>query len=204
MFLSRKDVPSINRYLLLGRYPECVEEGLARVRLRPETLKNSPCVPGDDDPVCVVRVEPPAGYQGTADEWLRSACRALGQDAPQALPQEAFERVMKEASHRARSTLGVIRERFLTGLPEDHSLSVKLNIPKTTEYVWVEVQRWKDGVLTGTLTDQPRSSKKYKQGQMMRIPEADVFDRVIISLSKGMVEPSLTDIVALDFGMDVG
>jgi hypothetical protein len=37
----------------------------------------------------------------------------------------------------------------------------------------------------------------------MQVPEADVFDRAIVSKERGMVEAALTDVVAQEFGVDL-
>jgi hypothetical protein len=209
--LTHADVALPNEFVALGRYPEVAVERAdpARVRLVLEAFGGNPglfSMLGGSDPE-LLHLLPPADYQGAKDEWLRETCRRLGQDAPAPLSPDALEAQMQAASRKAKETLGGFRARFRSGLPGDHTLLIKLGLTTTRggrEYVWIKVGEWTpDGVLVGTLETEPRDVPGLKQGQEMRVPERDVFDRAIFSKEQGMVEVALTDIVAQEFGVDL-
>jgi hypothetical protein len=208
--LTRADVALPSQFVSLGGYPEVGPDaaGPARVRVVLEAFGAKPgffSIFGSDPEL--LHLLPPADYPGAKDEWLRETCRRLGQDAPAPLPSDALEAEMQAASRKAKVTLGGFRERFQRGLPADQALVIKLGLTTTQgghEYVWVRVVDWtQDGVLIGTLETEPHDVPGFKHGQEMQVPEADVFDRAIVSKERGMVEAALTDVVAQEFGVDL-
>lgn len=209
--LTRADVALPNQFVALGRYPEVEveEKGPARVQLVLEGFGGNRGLFSlfKSDPGELLHLVPPADYQGNKDEWLREACRRLGQDAPAPLVPDALEAQMQAASRTAKETLGEFRERFQRGLPADHTLVIKVGLTTTQggrEYVWIKVGNWtQGGVLIGNLETEPHDVPGLKHGQEMRVPEAEVFDRAIFSKEQGMVEVALTDIVAQEFGVDL-
>jgi hypothetical protein len=153
----------------------------------------------------LLHVLPPLEYRGDKDTWLRDVCRSLGQNAPDPLPIESLDAEMQIASAKARANLGALREQFQRGLPAGQTLAIKIGLTTTAggrEFVWIKVNEWQDGTLIGTLETQPNECPGFLNGQVMRVPESDVFDRAI-GTDKGMIEPALTDIVAQEFGVDV-
>ncbi|HEX4683108.1 MAG TPA: hypothetical protein VH277_10380 [Gemmatimonadaceae bacterium] len=141
----------------------------------------------------------------TADEWLRMSCERLGLDVPSAKPFSAFRESMEAASRRAVEDLPAFRARLNAGLAKGQIPVIKTGLDATTgakEYVWVQIVAWKDDDFAGVLAVQPRHCPGYTNGQMMRVADADVFDRAIFSATEA-IEPPLTDVVAMDFGVDL-
>lgn len=160
-----------------------------------------------DEPAMLLRMLPMPGFLGDPDLWLRDTCRTLGQDAPDPLPSSALDREIAAAAERARATLPAIRERFCHGLAPDESLLVKVALVTSSgggEHVWVRVVGWEDDNLSGILESKPHDCSGYTLGQEMRFAASDVEDRCIASKTRGIVEPGLTDIIVLDFGVDIG
>jgi len=199
--LTRADVALPAEFVSLGRYPEVEmkSEGPARVRLAFEGFDVG------SEPK-LLHLLPP-DRSGSKDEWLRDTCRRLGQDAPPALPLEAFEAQMEAASRKGRETLGEVRDRFRRGFPAGQTLLIKVALPSALggrEYVWVKARDWTgDGVLIGTLESTPRNLPGLEHGQEMRVAEADVFDRAVFNKEQGMLDAALTDVVAQEFGVDL-
>jgi uncharacterized protein YegJ (DUF2314 family) len=205
--LTRADVPLPNLFTSWGHFPEVTEDGDARVRLafEPFGAKRGLLSFFRKDPE-LLSLLPPDTYQGSQDQWLRQTCRRLGQDAPEPLPADALGDEMQRASRRARETLPEFRERFRRDLEEDQEMVVKVGLTTTEgtpEYVWVKVTAWDEAGVTGTLETPPNHCPGYTEGQEMRVPDKDIFDRAIVSKTQGMIEVALTDIVAQEFGVDL-
>jgi uncharacterized protein YegJ (DUF2314 family) len=52
---------------------------------------------------------------------------------------------------------------------------------ETTEWMWLEVKTWKDRTLTGLLLEDANLIRKFKGGQKVTVPEADLFDFLLRS-----------------------
>jgi len=160
-----------------------------------------------DDPAMLLRPLPMPGFIGDPDLWLRDTCRTLGQDAPDPLPFSALDRELAAAGERARANLPAMRERFQRGLAPDESLMAKVALATSRgggEHVWVRVVGWENATLSGILESAPHDCPGYTLGQEMRFAESEVEDRCIASEARGIVEPGLTDMIVLDFGVDIG
>jgi hypothetical protein len=140
------------------------------------------------------------------DEWLRESCARLGLAVPAARPSSAFREAMDAASRYAVAELPELRARLNAGLPDGQLAAIKIGLDSTTgsnEYVWVRVTEWPAGEFAGKLAVQPRNCPGYTLGQPVRVADSDVFDRAIFSNTEGAIQPSLTDVVAMDFGVDL-
>jgi hypothetical protein len=154
----------------------------------------------------LLTVVPPSGSAVDRDDWLYESCHLLGLAVPPAKPFSALEESMDAASQRAVGDLPRLRARLNADLPVGQFAMIKTGLDSTTgakEYVWVRVARWPEGEFVGALAVQPVNCPGYTQGQVIRVADSDVFDRVIFSASEGAIEPSLTDLVAMDFGVDL-
>jgi hypothetical protein len=141
----------------------------------------------------------------TADEWLRMSCERLGLDVPSAKPFSALKESMDAASRRAVEDLPAFRARINAGLLDGQIPVIKTGLDTATgtkEYVWVQIIAWNDDEFVGTLAVQPTQCPGFTKGQMMHVPDADVFDRAIFSATEAVEQP-LTDVVAMDFGVDL-
>ena len=202
--LGRDDVSPGEPMVVWGRYPEAGSgvAGPAVVRLKLEAFDEQASDPDTE----LLHLLPPVDYRADKDTWLRDVCRSLGQNAPDPLPFESLDTEMEAASARARATLGAVRERFRRGLPAGQTLAIKIGLTTSAgdrEFVWIKVDNWQaDGILTGTLETEPNQCPGFQKGQVMRVPESDVFDRAIGS-AEGLIEPAFTDIVAQEFGVDL-
>lgn len=157
----------------------------------------------------LLRVKPPTSWSGTADEWLREACRRLSGgtiEVPPPLPWSAFEDTMAAASQRAVANLPELRHRLKSGLPPGHFAVIKTGLQANSggrEFVWVKVTEAPPGEFVGTLVVEPADVDGYALGQTVRVADADVFDRGIYTESQTVIQPPLTDDVAQDFGVDL-
>ena len=157
----------------------------------------------------LLRVKPPKAWSGSADEWLRDACRRLSGgtiDIPAPLPWKAFPDTMDAASKRAVANLPELRHRIKSGLPPGHFAVVKWPLTAKSggrEFVWVKVTDAPPGEFVGTLAVQPADVDGYELGQTVRVPDAEVFDRGIFSEDQQVIQPPVTDDVAQDFGVDL-
>ncbi|HXU80194.1 MAG TPA: hypothetical protein VN914_02280 [Polyangia bacterium] len=187
--LAAGDVAADEPYRVEG---EPAAAGSGKVRLVLEGFD------ADDEPG-LLSLRPPNGTP--PDEWLPLVCRALGQDAPRALPASAMQEAMRAASERARAHLGTVARRFReTRAP----LAIKTGLPTTAggmEYVWVTIRDWRpDGVLVGDLVSQPQDCPDYQAGQEMQLREPEVFD---YAMEDDAVQLPRTEIVAQEFGLDL-
>jgi hypothetical protein len=203
--LGQEDISAGQPMVEPGRYPQ-VDSGVAgpvAVRLILEGLTEKKT---DGDDTELLHLLPPLDYRSDKDTWLRDSCRALGHNAPNPLPAASLDAEMQKASEKARATLGAVREQFRRGLPPDQTLAIKIGLTTISggrEFVWIKVNEWgADGILTGTLETEPTQCPGFLLGQVMRVPESDVFDRAI-GTAQGMIDPALTDVVAQEFGVDL-
>jgi hypothetical protein len=201
--ISREDVSPRESTVVSSRYPEADSgvAGPAVVRLKLEGFDDN----ANDPDTELIHVLPPHEYRADKDTWLRDICRSLGHNAPDPLPLESLDAEMQAASEKARATLGALREQFRRGLPPGQTFAIKIGLTTTVggrEFVWIKVNDWRDGILTGTLETEPNQCPGFLEGQVMLVPESDVFDRAI-GTPDGMIDPALTDIVAQEFGVDL-
>ena len=154
----------------------------------------------------LLTIVPPSGAAVDRDEWLYESCGLLGLAVPPAKPFSALEESMDAASQRAVRELPRLRARLNAGLPDGQFAMIKTGLDSTTgakEFVWVRVTRWPEGEFVGALVAQPVDCPEYTRGQVIRVADADVFDCVVFSANGNAIEPSLTDLVAMDFGVDL-
>jgi hypothetical protein len=152
----------------------------------------------------LLSVKAPPGTRANSDEWLRESCRRLGMVVPQPVPLSAFHETMRTASRRGVNDLTTFRARLDAGLPAGQFAMIKTGLPGTSvrrEYVWVRVIEWPAGEFVGTLEVQPVDVQGVAKGQLLRVVDADVFDRAIVSTTDGVIETAPTDVVAMDFGV---
>jgi uncharacterized protein YegJ (DUF2314 family) len=89
---------------------------------------------------------------------------------------------LMEASRKARLDLPRLQRVFAAGLQPDEYIEVKA--PFSTpdgeghEWMWVEVQKWKHGMIEGTLENQPEQALGVHAGQLVKVKEEDVFDYI--------------------------
>jgi hypothetical protein len=93
--------------------------------------------------------------------------------------------LVAQAREAARAELfGPVHARFSAGLPPDDRLLVKgpfLDADgAAVEWMWVAVERWEDGVLTGVLTNTPDNIPGLHEGTTVQVPEAEVFDYLYV------------------------
>jgi len=83
------------------------------------------------------------------------------------------------ASARARRRLPELRRQFVKGLEPNEHISLKAAFRSDDgriEYMWVEVTRWSDSAVEGTLINDPFLVKRLKAGSQVTVKEGDVFD----------------------------
>jgi hypothetical protein len=156
----------------------------------------------DDEP-SLLGVDPLPGMRGSFDERLRAACLQLGHDAPAGRSADSMEEAMQDAHARAVAGLPAMKRRFQSGLDAGQRLCVKMRATSgdVGEYVWLQIHSWRDGELSGeVITPAPRVS--LAAGQQLTIGEDRVFDHLIAG-PHGIIEPSVTDQVAEDYGVDI-
>jgi hypothetical protein len=124
---------------------------------------------------------------------------------PAPLPLSAFNETMLAASRRASSDLASFRARLEGGLPSGQFAMIKTGLAASVgrEYVWVRVTEWPAGEFVGTLEVEPVDAETFARGQLLRVGDADVFDRAILDAAGGVIEMPLTDGVTMDFGVPV-
>lgn len=86
-----------------------------------------------------------------------------------------------EASSQAREHLPELRRIFNAGLQPGEYIELKapFTIPGGgREWMWVQVQSWKAGIIRGTLDNDPARIPDLKAGQIVGTREADVFDYI--------------------------
>jgi hypothetical protein len=101
---------------------------------------------------------------------------------PAPLPLSAFNETMLAASRRASSDLASCRARLKGELPSGQFAMIKTGLAAGVgrEYVWVRVTEWPAGEFVGTLEVEPVDAEKFARGQLLRVGDADVFDRAIL------------------------
>lgn len=209
--LSRADLAQRETYLL--KVPEVQDPPQhVWVRLKMEPTPTASLEGNDEsaeeDEVLLLSILPPEDFQGSRDEWLRWACRSLGQDVPEALPFASADEQIEASFVRARQAIPEFRSRFLAGLPGDQSLGVKFPLITRRgqkDYVWGVVLDWSaPSTLHLRLESEPRDCKGYAYGQLIDLPVDQVSDFVIGGMESGLVHPGFSQVVAEEFGLDIG
>lgn len=87
---------------------------------------------------------------------------------------------LAEASARARESLFAREAFFRAGLPFKEHLLVKAPFQEGehTEYMWVEVVKWREAAVEGVLTSDPYYVKKIHPGSKVTVPFADIYDYI--------------------------
>lgn len=101
--------------------------------------------------------------------------------AEDSLTYVEHDEAIQAASRRARMKLPALQAEFNKGLAPGEFILVKA--PFSTpgggqEWMWVEVNSWKDGKITGPLQNEPFNIPDLHAGQIVEISEADVFDYI--------------------------
>jgi len=97
----------------------------------------------------------------------------------------AFERHIAPAVQQARATLPQAKRRYLKGLPEGQLFFVTTRISDPSglfEQVFVRVRQWQGSQVSGEIANELNNVKTYRQGQLIHLPEAAVFDWTISRL----------------------
>lgn len=92
------------------------------------------------------------------------------------------EALVKAARVRARAALPSYAQRFQKGLPATTYLLAKGPFPYAdgNEWMWIEVQRWSGGVLSGPLRSEPTQVLGLHEGNVVEVQEAEVYDIMLI------------------------
>jgi len=90
---------------------------------------------------------------------------------------------LEAASQKAIAQIPEIKEQFNNGLPELQHLLIKAAFKSTDEvnleYMWVEVLKWENGVITGILMNEPRFESTFKHGDKVALTEKVFYDFMI-------------------------
>lgn len=135
-------------------------------------------------------------------EWLYSVMKRLipVDDVPHMVSSESDE--MTAAHERAVAELPQIRARFQAGLEPGEVLMIKHGFPTShddREFMWVTVTKWRDGKISGQLSNIPNDVPSLSIGHEVTIPESEVFDWVLL-LAHGGTEGGYTNEVAIRGG----
>ena len=137
-------------------------QGQATVRLSwPPRLETDP-------ENALMGVHPPEGQ-----DWDAVLTAVFGTPHPGGDPvQQAHEAAVEQL-------LGPEKALFMAGLPDGESLMVKgpFDAPDgSIEWMWVVVQSWDNGVMSGMLDNAPANIPTLKAGDPVTVTEADAFD----------------------------
>lgn len=97
------------------------------------------------------------------------------------LTRVEHDEAVEEASRRAREKLPDLREDFNSGLAPGELMMIKAPFATPEgerEWMWVEVTSWKGDSITGLLANEPFNIPTLTAGQVVEVPEADVFDYI--------------------------
>ncbi len=172
----------------VGKKPEDVHAGKKPSIPLALDLQEVPREKGDSDNA-LVRLVPPGG--ATAAAYEDALAGLLGEDDDPVTRTDHDEELLA-ASHRAQAALPGVLARFKQTGDPGATLFVKLPfaIPGrpegSNEWMWVEVLRWDDQTITGTLGDAPQAVPQMKAGDKVTGKRADVFDYMLHSSDGGM------------------
>lgn len=95
---------------------------------------------------------------------------------------EALLKVIEPAMETARRTYPQARDRFLRGLPPQHSFFVLIRLPaeqKGVEQVFLAVDRIDKGTIYGRIWSDILRARPYKKGDRYSVPEDQIVDWLI-------------------------
>jgi uncharacterized protein YegJ (DUF2314 family) len=96
--------------------------------------------------------------------------------------QVVHDDAILEASARAKvRLLGELKRRAMRGLSAGEQLLVKAPFKTASggnEWMWVDVARWRAGVVEGTLANTPDDVPELKAGAVVKVNEKDLFDYI--------------------------
>jgi len=88
---------------------------------------------------------------------------------------------MLEASRKVRAQLPELQKNFNGGLEPGSFIQVKAPFETPDggrEWMWVEVSRWKNGRIKGTLANDPAEIPDMHAGQVVEVKDSEVFDYI--------------------------
>jgi uncharacterized protein YegJ (DUF2314 family) len=108
---------------------------------------------------------------------------------------KASDAELMAASARARKRLPELGVRFNKQLPFPQKLHIKkafVTPNGDTEYMWIEVTAWRDGIISGVLVNDSIDPKGPRGGAPINFKPADVYDYAILG-ETGIVEGAETE-----------
>lgn len=93
----------------------------------------------------------------------------------------AHNEMIEAASKAARKKLPELKARFNQGLAVGESISLKAPFETPSggsEWMWIQVFNWKDGVISGILRNVPHHIPTLKEGDKVTVLEKDIFDYI--------------------------
>jgi uncharacterized protein YegJ (DUF2314 family) len=116
----------------------------------------------------------------TPGERQAAALRQIfGAGEDTAVPFEAGNPELEAVKKTAQEKVPVLAAAIQKGLPVGESMMVKgpfATDDGSTEWMWVEVASWKNGVVNGTLANQPLAIKKLKLGAKVDVRQELISD----------------------------
>lgn len=168
------DARGIARLSVAAPVDEDPQGPLLRVRFTGEVLVDAEptiAAEGPDGSAPAGAPEPSAAAVGSAPTEIQ-----LVPPAPASPPAS-----LEEATARVRKDLVDLEAAWDAGLPAGDVIAV--NVPFRTryggeEYLWLEVTRWQDGGISGTLVSEPYEVPGIRKGDVLNVRQADVYDYV--------------------------
>lgn len=157
----------------LARPEVATVAGSARVALRLDA----------DAEVPTITIVRPPDVRMSQSEWLYSVLKALTEQkgAPPFMAKTDSDE-MSAAHTRAMSEMATVKQRFGTGLRPGEVLFMKYGFQTPDgdrEFMWLAVTAWVGPVVAGQLANEPRQIPSLRLGQVVSIPENDVFDWMV-------------------------
>lgn len=115
----------------------------------------------------------------TSSRQVQILAQAFGLE--DSLTKVEHDEAVEEASRKAREKLPGLREDFNSGLAPGEQILIKAPFATPDdgrEWMWVEVTSWQGNTITGLLANEPFNIPTLKAGQIVEVPEADVFDYI--------------------------
>jgi len=133
---------------------------------------------------------------GGDDELELTPAQGSGVEGAAALIDDCFGKVeeqmadikagdpeLEAAAVKARADLVARRAHYKAGVPAGEQLAIKapFHDGELTEWMWVDVVRWKGDTFEGSLDNDPEQVKNLRMGQTVRVKLADVADFIATS-----------------------
>jgi uncharacterized protein YegJ (DUF2314 family) len=169
--------------------PAAPGEGVAVVRL--EMAEKA----GDKGEAPFLRLVPPQGMRADVGVWLNRLLSDLVGSEQHVASIETGNAAMEDAHAAAVAELPRVQARFTAGFRSGEVLHVKYGFPTEDdghEYMWVAVTTWEEGIIRGTIANDPKYRRDLRAGQTVDIPEDEVFDWMI-AFADGRVEGAFTN-----------